>query len=406
MKKIIPRRKIKLSGTDIYEAVKYLYCEKACGESAIKIFEDTMKSYIGAGYARVISSGRQALRLILESLELDKGDEIILPAYTLAALPLMIKKMGLVPVFVDVEPMTMNMDPLLIKDKITKKTKAIIATHIFGVPCAIHDILDIANDNNIAVIEDCAHALGAYSRTRHVGTFGRAGFFSFSHGKQINTFGGGLVVSDDAEIIGAVSEKTSGGRVHRTKLLASLLMAYAENMLVESYFSVLFFMSRRFLRVLLGIYSGLKNKVRGSDEHFSAFQAHIGMKQMEKIEEEISLCTQNAEHLRQRLGDIVSFQDSNAEDLRVYYTLVARIRSIRPLKELADAFARSYIDVGIESEIMDQCPMVMGESMDNYPVTSALAKSAIQFPIHHSFSARELQMITDTVARILNVMEG
>jgi len=170
------------------------------GEAAFQL-EKAFGDYLGSENAVSFNSGRSALLAILKSLELNSGDEILLQAFTCNAAVNPIIWAGLKPVFVDCEEETFNLFPEDLQRKINDRSKAVIIQHTFGQPAETEKILEICRQNNLILIEDCAHALGAEisfaGEMKKVGTFGRASFFSFSRDKVISSVYGGMAVTND-----------------------------------------------------------------------------------------------------------------------------------------------------------------------------------------------------------------
>ncbi|HWW85780.1 MAG TPA: aminotransferase class I/II-fold pyridoxal phosphate-dependent enzyme, partial [Vicinamibacterales bacterium] len=137
------------------------------------------------------SYGRMAFYYILKALDFPPDSEIIVPALTFWVVPELARVAGLKVVFADVEPATFTLDPAAFERAITSKTRAVVPTHLYGLPCQMDAILAIAERHGLRVIEDCAHAIGATFKNRPVGTFGDAGFFSFQTLKPLNCYGGG-----------------------------------------------------------------------------------------------------------------------------------------------------------------------------------------------------------------------
>ena len=163
-------------------------------------FERAFEARLGAGTAVATSYGRMAFFHIVRALELPAGSEIIVPALTFWVIPELARRAGLRPVFVDVDPDTFTLDPAALERAITANTRAVVPTHLYGLPCDMDPIIAIARRHNLAVIEDCAHALGATYRERPVGTFGDAALFSFQTLKPLNAFGGGMAIVQDRAI--------------------------------------------------------------------------------------------------------------------------------------------------------------------------------------------------------------
>lgn len=166
----------------------------------LPLFEERFSTYCGASYGVACSSGTAALHLALEALEIGPGDEVIIPDFTLIVSANVVCLTGATPVPVDVEPDTWCIDPQQIDDKITPRTKAIMAVHMYGHPGDMGAIMAIARRRGIYVIEDCAQAHGAEVYGRRVGSIGDVGAFSFYGNKIITTGEGGMVVTNDAAI--------------------------------------------------------------------------------------------------------------------------------------------------------------------------------------------------------------
>lgn len=162
--------------------------------------EKKFAAIMGTSEAISFLSGRAGLRAILKSLEVGKGDEVILQAFTTVALVNTIRDLGATPVFVDIRPGTFNLDPAKLSTKITARTKVIIAQHTFGSPAPMREIMHIAQTQDIAVIEDCAHALGGKLEGKPLGDWGDAAFFSFGRDKVISSVSGAMVTVADAEL--------------------------------------------------------------------------------------------------------------------------------------------------------------------------------------------------------------
>src|SRR5205807_7644573 len=160
-------------------------------------FEDAFARRAGGGIAVTAAYGRMAFYYMLKALDLPRGSGIIFPSLTFWVVPELAKVAGLTAVFADVDPRTFNMDPSSVERVITDKTRAIVPTHLYGLPCDMDRILDIAARHNLIVLEDCAHALGATYKGKPVGTFGTAALFSFQTLKPLNCYGGGLALVAD-----------------------------------------------------------------------------------------------------------------------------------------------------------------------------------------------------------------
>ena len=177
----------------------------------LREFESAFARFTGAKYAIGVSNATAALQLCIKSLGIGSGDEVIVPDMTFVATANAVMLSGATPVFADVENETMNISAESIRDKINSKTKAILPVHFAGKVCDIIKITKIAKENNLSVIEDCAHAIGARYGKKHVGNFGNAGCFSFYPTKNITTIEGGMIITNSKKIADYVSSARNHG---------------------------------------------------------------------------------------------------------------------------------------------------------------------------------------------------
>ena len=168
--------------------------------SFVKNFEKSFSKYNKRIYGVAVSSGTAALEIALKSLNLKKNSEVIIPAFSIIATALCVIKLGLKPILVDSNLRTWNMDCDEIVKKITKKTKAIIITHIYGFPVDMEKILKIAKNKNIKIVEDSAEMIGQTYKKKRCGSFGNLSTFSFYANKHITTGEGGMILTDDKKL--------------------------------------------------------------------------------------------------------------------------------------------------------------------------------------------------------------
>jgi len=181
----------------------------------VKAFEKEMAEYVGCRHAVGVGSGTDALHLSLKALGIGPGDEVITTPFTFVATSEAICMAGARPVFVDIDPVTFNIDPCKIEPAITDQTRAILPVHLYGQPCDMDAISLIAEKHDLSIIEDCAQAIGAKYKGRCVGTFGGAGCFSFFPSKNLGGMGdGGMVTTNSPEVFERVEMlRRHGGRV-------------------------------------------------------------------------------------------------------------------------------------------------------------------------------------------------
>ncbi|HLO90441.1 MAG TPA: DegT/DnrJ/EryC1/StrS family aminotransferase [Lentimicrobium sp.] len=171
----------------------------------IKRFEKKFANYIGVEYSSTTSNGTVALHLALLALGVGIDDEVIVPTLTYIASANAVVYCGAKPVFCDVDPVTWQLDPLEVRKKITPHTKAIMAVHVYGHPCEMDELKDIAIEFNLAIVEDCAESFGSKFKGRYTGTIGDIGVFSFFGNKTITTGEGGMVVTNKKTLIDRVN---------------------------------------------------------------------------------------------------------------------------------------------------------------------------------------------------------
>lgn len=179
-------------------------------------FENAFAEYCQVKYCVGTGNGLDALTLILKALGICEGDEVIVPSNTYIATALAVTYVGATPVFVEPDIRTFNIDPSKIEEKVTNRTKAIMAVHLYGQPCDMDPIMDIAKNYKLYVVEDSAQAHGALYKGKKTGTFGKAAGFSFYPGKNLGALGdAGAVVSDNMELIKKIRAFGNYGSDHK-----------------------------------------------------------------------------------------------------------------------------------------------------------------------------------------------
>lgn len=181
----------------------------------VKELEKEFAEYCGAKNAVSLASGTDAIHLALRALDIGQGDEVITVAFTFVATTEAVSLVGATPVFVDIDPKTFNIDYKEIEKKITPKTKAIMPVHLYGQPCDMDPIMEIAKKYNLYVIEDCCQAIGATYKGKKVGTFGEFGCFSFFPTKNLGAYGDGGIVTTNSDYLAdrMMALRNHGGKV-------------------------------------------------------------------------------------------------------------------------------------------------------------------------------------------------
>src|SRR5215813_5481592 len=231
----------------------------------------------------------------------------------------MARILGFRPVFVDIDPSTFNIDPARLEIAITPKTRAVVPTHLYGQPCDMDRIMSIARARKLAVIEDCAHALGATYKGRKTGTFGDASFFSFQMLKPLNTYGGGMAVTNNDALASRIRALAGSEEPPTSKsVFKKILFGNLQRKLIGPYgFTFTMFLAF-YIASFFGDYDlsrYLWEKIRPLDpfpesyrKRYTNAQALIGLKMLENIEKFNALNRAHAAKLTAALRDVEGIQ--------------------------------------------------------------------------------------------------
>ncbi len=192
----------------------------------LEAFEALHCEYVGVKHAIAVNSGTSALHLLVRSLGLGPGDEVLVPSFTFASSVNALLYEGVTPVFVDIEPETYNLDPADLARKVTPQTRAIVVVDVFGHPAEWDAILEVAAAHNLRIIDDSCEALGAVYKGRKVGQFGDGAAFAFYPNKQMTTGEGGIIVTDDDEIAELCRSLRNQGRDEMGAWLEHVRLGY------------------------------------------------------------------------------------------------------------------------------------------------------------------------------------
>ncbi len=167
----------------------------------VDALERELAAYLGVSHAIAVSSGTDALLVAFMALGIGAGDEVITSTFSFFATAGCVARVGATPVFVDIDPVTFNLDPALVRRAITTRTRAIVPVHLYGLSADMDPVLDVAREKGIPIIEDAAQAIGATYKSQQTGTIGTIGCFSFFPSKNLGAFGeGGLITTNDATL--------------------------------------------------------------------------------------------------------------------------------------------------------------------------------------------------------------
>jgi perosamine synthetase len=372
----------------------------------IREFEKQFATYHGMQDAIAASYGRMAFHYILKSLDLPRGSEIIFPALTFWVIPEMARVLGYRPKFVDIDPGTFNLDPVRFAASITPSTRAVVPTHLYGQPCDMDPIMASAHANGLFVIEDCAHALGATYKGKKVGTFGDASFFSFQLLKPLNTYGGGMAVTNDAQLAARIRSLADAEKWPQHKdLLKKILLGNLLRSLIGPYgFTFTGFLAF-YIASFFGdydlsrfVWEGIRPLDPLPDSYrkrYTNAQAMIGLQMLRNIDAFNALNQKHAKKLTAALAAIDAVQPPAAppEMQSVYYQYC--IRAMDP-----DALKRRAIRSGVDVEIMhvDICNAlsIFAEFKTKCPVAEG-TEQTLQLPVYASLTDQDLDRIIGVI---------
>jgi len=330
------------------------------GSKSIVEYESAFAGWLGAERAFSFWKGRVALYAILKALGVGEGDEVILPGYTCVMNVNPIKYLGAKPIYVDIEPGTYNINVNLLPEKITPKTKVIIAQHTYGYPCDMDAIMDIAGRSGIPVVEDCCLSLGSKYKGKTVGTFGKAAYFSFQWNKPYTTGLGGMAVTSDSALADKI-ERLRGSEMCLPSAKESIMLWTQ----LAVYRSIVYPRTTAFAQSLFR-YLTSKGAVVGSSsvsefqptmapdffKGISGIQARGGLRQLKKIGQNTTHRLEMAQfydQLFQQRGWLPrTYDGTTVQPVMVRYPV--------RIVEKAEALARSAKE-GVELGSWFECPL-------------------------------------------------
>lgn len=331
--------------------------------------EEGMASYVGRKSGISVCNGTAALEVAVEALNLPKGSEVIMPAFTIISCSNAIIKAGLIPVLVDADPNTWNMDVTKIEEKITDKTSAIMAVHIYGLPVDMRKVMDIAKRHNLKVIEDAAEAIGVTCDGKQCGSFGDVSAMSFFANKHVTTGEGGMVLADDDAIV---------NRAARVK-------------------NLFFDADRRYIHDEIG-----------SNFRMTNIQAAIGVAQLEKLDEHLKIKRNIGTTYNELLKDNKYFnlpvdKTDYAENKYWIYGLTIKDEyeasadtCTEQLKEMGIGTRHFFYPIHLQPAY-NKMGLFIGES---YPVAEKLAKKGFYIPAGMTLTKQDMEEVAKSLNSI------
>jgi dTDP-4-amino-4,6-dideoxygalactose transaminase len=319
---------------------------------------------------------------------------------------------GLTVVFADVDPKTFNMDPDSVERLITDKTRAIVPTHLYGLPCDMDRILDIAGRHNLIVLEDCAHALGAVYKGKPVGTFGTAALFSFQTLKPLNCYGGGLALVTDAAIAGRVRQIVdalpwpSVKRVRERLLMGRLQRIFIKPWVFSiSLFPVLWISALIDANPDVFLWEKIRSLHPLPDQYAERFpnaQAAIGLEALKHLDDWTAQAQANAQLVTRALAGVPGIQTPHVPPDRthVFYQYCVYGPDGPKRDELVVRCVRRGID--IETLHVDVPPnMELFGTVRAEAGGARRATQAMQVPVYAGLTREQIERVASTVRDVL-----
>jgi len=367
----IPLARPDIAEREIEAVVEVLKTSHLALGPKLKEFEDAIAAYAGVRYAVAVNSGTSALHLIIRALGIGPGDEVITTPFSFIASSNCILYEKGKPVFVDIDPKTLNIDPERIEEAITPKTKAILAVDVFGHPADWPRLEEIAEKHNLLLIEDSAEALGSEINGRRCGSFGKASVFAFYPNKQITTGEGGMVVTDDSELAALCRSMVDQGRGEDGEWLKHVRLGYNYRM----------------------------------DE----MSAALGLAQLSRIEAIIAARARVADWYAEALKKIDGIEHLYVAPnvkmswfvyvvrLNEEFTREDRDRILQGLKERGVECRNYFAPIHLQPFYRE----LLGTKEGDFPITESVGARTIALPFYNNLTEREIDYVVENLADIL-----
>jgi len=327
-------------------------------------FEKKFSSYCNVKYGIATTSGTSALHLCTSALKLKHDDEVIMPSFTMIAPALAVKYTGAKPVFIDAEPKSWTIDVSKIEEKITKKTKAIIAVHIYGHPCCMDELMEIADKHRLYLIEDAAESHGALYNNRKTGSFGHISAFSFYSNKIVTCGEGGMVVTNDKKLAERVR--------------------WLKNFCIDN--------ERRYYHKEMGFKYPMTN-----------IQAAIGLAQLENVEKFIQDKRRIAKKYNSLLSEIpgitTPYEDKRVRNVYWMYGILIEGEFGKSRDKVKKMLFKKGIDTRFFFTGMHKQP-IFEQDGRKFSVTDNLEKKGMYIPSSSNLSDEQINYICSSIAKI------
>ena len=336
----------------------------------IEEFENQIKNYVGSDYCLTLNSGTSALHATNLAYGLKKGDEAIIPSFSFISTANSVLFVNAKPIFADIEEENFGLNPKDIESKITDKTKVIIPMDYGGTSCKIFEIKEIAEKNNLILIEDAAESLGSSVKGRKVGSVGDSAIFSFCGNKVLTTGEGGAVVTDSKEVYEKIKLIRSHGRMDS--------ISYFDNPNAGDY------------------------SMMGFNWRMSSITASLGISQLQKLDKIIQMRKDNAAYLSSRLSKCKEIEVPNLskdyEHIYQMYTIKLPNQDIRD--KLQDYLLKMKIFCKVYFKPIHEMSFYKHNtniSKDSLPITEKISKQILTIPLYPNMTQEEKEYLVDTI---------
>ena len=359
------------------QVLEVLRSGRYIGGAAVTNFESEFARYTGSEYGIGCNSGTDALYMALRALGIGEGDEVITTPFTFIATSEVIVRVGAKPVFVDIDPHTFNLDPELVTAAITPQTKAIIVVHLFGLPVDMTEILNIAKEKGLYIIEDCAQATGATWQGKKVGSIGDAGCFSFFPTKNLGGCGDGGALTTNNK---AIAEQTILLREHGLVRDSDGKVTY-------------------------------KHTVTGLNSRLDTLQAvilGIKLRHLDRWNEQRAIAAANYQELLQPLSQIepsqITLPATSNESVSTWNQFTIRISNTNGSEPTRDLVRQRLLEKGVISMVYYPIPLHaqpvykdLGYHPGSLPVVEKIAQEVLSLPMFPGITYDEQQQVVSTL---------
>ena len=340
----------------------------------VKQFEEKMSEAAGRKYGVAVSNGTAALEVAMQAIGIGAGDEVIMPAFTIISCAMAVTKLGAKPVLIDSDKNTWNMNVEEIEAKITPKTKAILAVHLYGLPAEMNVILELAQKYNLKIVEDAAEMHGQTYFGRPCGSFGDISTFSFYSNKHVTTGEGGMVVMDNEEL------------ANRCRELRNLC----------------------FRRDIRYVHDEISDNYR-----FTNLQAAVGLAQLERLDEFVEKKREMGRFYTEQLRNIRGIslpveQTQYADNIYWVYGIVLGEEIPLTNREMVNLLAREGIGARTFFWCMHEQPVYRKQEIfagETYENAEYLARNGFYIPSGLALSKQQMTVVVEKIRKILTGFE-